>query len=40
LGLTVVKDIIEEHQGSITVESGPGKGTTFAVLLPSVDRKT
>lgn len=34
LGLTVVKDIIEEHQGSIAVESEPGKGTTFTILLP------
>jgi PAS domain S-box-containing protein len=34
LGLTVVKDIIEEHQGAITVESEPGKGTTFTILLP------
>ncbi len=34
LGLTVVKGIIEEHQGSIAVESEPEKGTTFTVLLP------
>ena len=34
LGLTVVKGIIEEHQGSITVVSEPGKGTTFTILLP------
>ena len=34
LGLTVVKDIIDEHQGSITVESEEGKGTVFAILLP------
>jgi PAS domain S-box-containing protein len=34
LGLTVVKGIIEEHQGSITVDSQPGKGTTFTILLP------
>jgi len=34
LGLTVVKGIIEEHQGSIAVESEPGKGTTFTILLP------
>ena len=34
LGLTVVKGIIEEHQGSIAVESEEGKGTTFTVLLP------
>lgn len=35
LGLTVVKGIIEEHQGSITVESEEGKGTTFTILLPA-----
>ena len=34
LGLTVVKGIIEEHQGSITVESEEGRGTTFTILLP------
>lgn len=34
LGLTVVKGIIEEHQGSIVVESEEGKGTTIKVLLP------
>jgi signal transduction histidine kinase len=35
LGLTVVKDIVEEHQGSITVESEPDHGTTFRILLPA-----
>ena len=34
LGLTVVKGIIEEHQGTITVNSEEGKGTTFTILLP------
>jgi PAS domain S-box-containing protein len=34
LGLTVVKGIIEEHQGFIAVESEEGKGTTVKVLLP------
>jgi signal transduction histidine kinase len=34
LGLTVVKGIIEEHHGSIAVESEEGKGTTFTMLLP------
>jgi PAS domain S-box-containing protein len=34
LGLTVVKGIIEEHQGSIAVESEEGEGTRFTVLLP------
>lgn len=35
LGLTVVKGIIDEHQGSIAVESAPGNGTTFTILLPT-----
>jgi signal transduction histidine kinase len=39
LGLTVVKGIIEEHQGSIIVESEEGKGTAFTILLPQVDRQ-
>jgi two-component system, sporulation sensor kinase E len=34
LGLTVVKGIIEEHQGTIAVESATGKGTTFTIHLP------
>jgi PAS domain S-box-containing protein len=34
LGLTIVHSIIEEHGGSIAVESGPGQGTTFTIVLP------
>ena len=34
LGLTVVKGIIDEHGGSITVQSEEGKGTTFLIQLP------
>ena len=35
LGLTVVKGILEEHGGSIAVESQEGKGTTVTILLPT-----
>ncbi len=34
LGLAVVKRIIENHKGKITVESNPGEGTAFIITLP------
>ncbi|MFL6212613.1 MAG: ATP-binding protein [Blastocatellia bacterium] len=34
LGLTVVKQIINEHHGSVEVESEPGRRTTFRIRLP------
>jgi two-component system phosphate regulon sensor histidine kinase PhoR len=35
LGLSIVKGIVEAHNGVIRVESEVGKGTTFVVSLPS-----
>jgi two-component system sensor histidine kinase RpfC len=34
LGLTITKGIIEEHGGSISVQSTPGAGTTFIIRVP------
>jgi PAS domain S-box-containing protein len=35
LGLSIVKTLIERQQGTIEVESEPGRGSCFRVLLPS-----
>jgi PAS domain S-box-containing protein len=40
LGLTVVKGIIEEHGGTIAVESAVEKGTTFWIRLPLSNAQT
>ncbi|KAB1441526.1 sensor histidine kinase [Pseudodesulfovibrio senegalensis] len=40
LGLYVVYGIIEEHNGSIRVESAPGQGTKFFIRLPLNPEKT
>ncbi|HNR36797.1 MAG TPA: HAMP domain-containing sensor histidine kinase, partial [Candidatus Hydrogenedentes bacterium] len=34
LGLAIAYGIIKMHSGDISVESNPGKGTTFTILLP------
>ncbi len=34
LGLAIVYRIIEDHRGTITVDSVPGKGTQFSIRLP------
>ena len=34
LGLAVVKQVVEQHHGKITIASKPGQGTRVAILLP------
>ncbi len=38
LGLTIAAAIVRANHGTISVYSAPGKGTTFTVKLPCVDR--
>lgn len=35
LGLAVVRNLVEEHGGTVDVVSTPGEGTTFTVRLPA-----
>lgn len=35
IGLTIVKQVVEGHGGRVNVESNPGQGTKFSIVLPA-----
>src|SRR5712691_8478246 len=39
LGLLIVRRIIREHGGELSIESSEGKGLTLAIRLPYIDRR-
>ncbi len=38
LGLAIVQRAVEAHRGLVLVDSVPGAGTTFTILLPAMDQ--
>ena len=38
MGLAVVHGIVKGHNGTITVESEAGKGTTFSIFFPAIEK--
>jgi two-component system NtrC family sensor kinase len=40
LGLAVSYGIVQEHSGHISVESAPGRGTTFRIALPTAHARS
>lgn len=40
LGLALTRKLVEMHEGSISVESQPGKGSSFIVMLPRDVKET
>lgn len=39
LGLAIVRWIVQQHDGTVSVESRLGEGTVFTILLPALDPK-
>ena len=39
LGMGIVRSLVDEHGGDLTVTSAPGRGTVATVSLPTDDRR-
>jgi signal transduction histidine kinase len=37
VGLAIVRHIVEAHRGRISLESTPGRGSTFSIVVPAAD---
>ena len=40
LGLTITRQVIKQHDGTLEVDSTPGQGTTFTIRLPLASENT
>lgn len=39
IGLAVVRELVEAHRGTVSVDSAPDRGTTFTIMLPLGHRR-
>jgi len=40
IGLSLTRSVAEMHGGDVSVESGPGQGSTFTIRIPIVPAAT